>query len=603
MINFGSIVVADFEFEIGDGELPNVLCMVAHELDEHLEHVRTIRLWRGEFGATPPFDVGPDTLFVAYSAQAEMMCFATLGWKFPAHIFDQHTAYLAVSNVLLPYEPDVVRNKPRKRLPDACRAYGIEGWERIDKGAIAEAIGEGRWRDHGREQVFAYCEEDVRMSVRLLRAQLRGRGQRLLPVDTERVMHWSNYSAKSIALIQARGMPIDVPLWNLVQENKLTVIGELLRRLDPSHGDDDPIYDRDGKWSYARFERWLARNSVHAWPRLESGRLDISGDAFKIMYHLPGIEALHALRDSLGFIVKAKLPIGRDGRNRPSLFPFGTATGRNAHRKSPYNAHAGVRSFMLFSPDTIGCYLDWRTQEVGVAGALSSDEALMRDYAAGDVYHALARMCGLTDDTDPTHWKKQPENAGLRQRMKQLQLGINYGMGVPSLARGLDRHPLIASEVIEQHKRAYPRFWQWRAGAVQAAMLERHIESVFGWPLRLTTSPNQRTLYNFPMQAGGAEMLRLAAMRLCEAGVVPIMLVHDGILLEETDREKIELAKEIMRSAGRDVCGGFEIGVDVDQELVGGARYRDKRPVAQRMWATIASTLEAIGALPRRATA
>ena len=53
--NFGRIVVADFEYEVGDDELPNVLCLVAYELDEHLRHVRTIRLWRGEFGTTPPF--------------------------------------------------------------------------------------------------------------------------------------------------------------------------------------------------------------------------------------------------------------------------------------------------------------------------------------------------------------------------------------------------------------------------------------------------------------------------------------------------------------------------------------------------------------------
>ena len=94
-------------------------------------------------------------------------------------------------------------------------------------------------------------------------------------------------------------------------------------------------------------------------------------------------------------------------------------------------------------------------------------------------------------------------------------------MGVPSLARGLDRHPLIASDIIERHRREYPRFWQWRENVVQVAMLDRRIESVFGWPLRISTSPNKRTLYNFPMQSGGAEMLRLAAWRLCEAGIVP----------------------------------------------------------------------------------
>ena len=100
-------------------------------------------MWRGDFGKSPPFDIGPDTLFVAYSAWAEMTCFLTLGWEFPEHIFDLHTAYLAASNVLLPYSPDEVRKRQEKGLAAACRAYDIEGWEGMDKKAIAQAIGEG----------------------------------------------------------------------------------------------------------------------------------------------------------------------------------------------------------------------------------------------------------------------------------------------------------------------------------------------------------------------------------------------------------------------------------------------------------------------------
>lgn len=204
MSNFKSVVAVDFEYEAADGDLPNVLCMVAHVLDENLRHVRTVKLWQGEFGAAPPFDTGPDTLFVAYSAWAEMTCFRVLGWKFPDHIFDQHTAYLAASNILLPYNPNEVRKKPLKRLPDACRAYGIEGWENIDKGDIAKAIGEGTWRGrYSPEDVINYCEEDVRMSVLLLRAQLRGHGG-TAPADTARIIYCSIYSAKCIALIQAR---------------------------------------------------------------------------------------------------------------------------------------------------------------------------------------------------------------------------------------------------------------------------------------------------------------------------------------------------------------------------------------------------------------
>ena len=95
----------------------------------------------------------------------------------------------------------------------------------------------------------------------------------------------------------------------------------------------------------------------------------------------------------------------------------------------------------------------------------------MADYRGGDIYYALARSSGLTADPDHNHWKKH--NQDVRQRMKALQLGINYGMGVPSLAKGLDRHPLIASPLIESHRRVHPRFWEWRDQQVQDAMLDR----------------------------------------------------------------------------------------------------------------------------------
>jgi len=174
--HFTQTIVADFEYEIEDGGLPNPLCMVAYVLDEHCRHVRTIRMWREELLASkhPPFDISSDTLFVAYSAWAEMTCFKVLGWQFPVHIFDLYTAYLAASNVLLSYDPDEVRKKPRKRLPDACRAYGIEGWELIDKEEISKDIGAGNWREYGKEAVLNYCEEDVKKSTELLRAQLGG---------------------------------------------------------------------------------------------------------------------------------------------------------------------------------------------------------------------------------------------------------------------------------------------------------------------------------------------------------------------------------------------------------------------------------------------
>jgi DNA polymerase family A len=563
--HFRRIIVLDFEYEIEDGGLPDVLCLVAYVLDSNLRCLEIIRRWRGEFGPSPPFDIDDDTLVVGYSLWAEMICFLVLGWRFPKHVYDLHTAYLSVSNILLPYNPDETRIKQRKRLSDACKAYGIAGWENIDKPEIAKAIGGGRWREYGQPDVLQYCEEDVRNSVELLRRQLAGHSS-YPSINSALVMSWSNYSAKTVARIQARGMPIDMALWNLVQENKMAVISALIARFDPSHADDDPIYSPEGEFSSWRLAQWLMSVGTTLWPRLDSGALQLDGDGFRMMYGAhPAIEGLHALRDSLGVIVRARIPIGRDGRKRPSLFPFGTATGRNAQAKSLFNAHASMRSFMKFPEDKIGLYDDWRTQEVGIAAARSGDPQLAKDYRAGDIYHALALMCGITS-LDAKSWKATPEGKSQRQRMKSLQLGINYGMGVLSLSRGLDRHPMIGSEVIIRHQQRHPTYWSWRANIVQRAMLERVIVSDFdGWPLHISTSPNKRTLYNFPMQSGGAEMLRLAANRLCDAGLVPSMLVHDGILFELDNEEEVEHANEIMRAAGTEVCGGFEIGVDEDQ--------------------------------------
>src|SRR5262249_45815344 len=91
---FSHIVVADFEFEFGghasaddagrSGERPRPVCMVAKELRSG----QTWRLWRGQFGSTPPFLIGPDSLFVAFYASAELGCFRALGWPKPHNILD-----------------------------------------------------------------------------------------------------------------------------------------------------------------------------------------------------------------------------------------------------------------------------------------------------------------------------------------------------------------------------------------------------------------------------------------------------------------------------------------------------------------------------------
>src|SRR5262249_51235664 len=79
---FREVVVADFEFIATPGNRPVPVCLVARELRSG----RRFRIWQDQFGPTPPYATGPDVLFVAYYASAELGCYRVLGWPMPERI-------------------------------------------------------------------------------------------------------------------------------------------------------------------------------------------------------------------------------------------------------------------------------------------------------------------------------------------------------------------------------------------------------------------------------------------------------------------------------------------------------------------------------------
>jgi DNA polymerase I len=96
--SFKEVWLCDFEFAASPGERPKVICLVAKEYHSG----RLLRLWADALGSTPPFDVGPDSLFVAYFASAELGCFLTLGWPIPVRILDLFTEFRNLTNGSFP---------------------------------------------------------------------------------------------------------------------------------------------------------------------------------------------------------------------------------------------------------------------------------------------------------------------------------------------------------------------------------------------------------------------------------------------------------------------------------------------------------------------
>ena len=142
------------------------------------------------------------------------------------------------------------------------------------------------------------------------------------------------------------------------------------------------------------------------------------------------------------------------------------------------------------------------------------------------------------------------------------------------------------------HHQTYRRFWAWSDAAVDQAMLVGMIHTVFGWPVRVGERFNPRSLRNFPMQANGAEMLRIACSLATERGIEVCAPVHDAVLISSPiDRLEADVAatRAAMAEASRAVLAGFELATEAKSVLYPD-RYMDDRGAT--MWRRVINLID-----------
>jgi DNA polymerase I len=324
------------------------------------------------------------------------------------------------------------------------------------------------------------------------------------------------------------------------------------------------------------------------WPRLPSGDPCLDDDTFRDMArHYPDVAPLHELRSTLGQMRLNDLAVGADDRNRVMLSPFRATTGRNQPSNSRFifGPARWLRGLIKPPPGMGIAYVDWSSQEIAIAAGLSGDERLAEAYASGDPYLAFAIQAGLAprDATKKSHKR-------VRDRCKAVVLGVNYGLGADSLAMKLGISPIEARQLLLLHKRTYPKFWRYVEQVIDDAVLTGRIQTAFGWRQTVGANANPRALQNFPMQAHGAEMMRIAAIAATEAGLEVCAPVHDAFViaapLDRLDQDTAQM-QALMTKAGAAVSG---VGVRTDAELVRYPdRYMDER--GREMWHRIMGLL------------
>jgi DNA polymerase-1 len=489
------------------------------------------------------------------------LIYSALRWPLPIHVLDLFTEFRCLTNGL--------RLSNGSGLLGALLYFGLPSISGEEKDAMRDLIlAGGPWSDSQQLAILDYCETDVVALAQLLSAMND-------EIDWPRALLRGRYM-QAVSCMQRNGVPLDVEVLGLLKLKWGSIQDQLIAEIDGDYG----VYD-GRTFKTDRFEAYLMANDI-PWPRLESGRLDMCDNTFRDMARShPQIAPIRELRSALSEMRLANLYVGDDGRNRCLLSPFRARTGRNqpSNSKFIFGPSVWLRGLIRPRPGFGLAYVDWSQQEFGIAAALSGDPAMMAAYRSGDPYLAFAIQAGAV----PAHATKKTHEAE-RDQFKACVLAVQYGMGEASLSVRINQPVARARQLLELHRRTYRQFWKWSDSAVDETVLGERLWAGFGLQIHARNELNDRSLRNFPMQANGAEMLRIACIRVTEAGIRVCAPVHDALLIEaplEKLDQAIATTKSLMREASLIVLDDFELGSDV-KEVRYPDRYMDKRGVV--MW-------------------
>ena len=212
---------------------------------------------------------------------------------------------------------------------------------------------------------------------------------------------------------------------------------------------------------------------------------------------------------------------------------------------------------------------------------------MMSAYQSGDPYLAFAKQAGAA----PAHATKHTHET-VREQFKACVLAVQYGMGEESLALRINQPVARARQLLGLHRQTYRKFWKWSDSAVDEAVLNGRLWAGFGWQIHTAEDFNSRSLRNFPMQANGAEMLRIACILLHENGIRICAPVHDALLIEARLEELdavVAKAQSLMQEASRITLNGFALSSDA-KLIRYPDRYMDKR--GKKMWDIVMNLIQ-----------
>jgi len=558
--------------------------MAFHDVDTG----QTTRLWRDQLSGRLPYD-DDDTLVVSFVFNAEGSCHLSLGQPLPKNVLDLSPEFKCHVNG---------KGIPRKNqgLIGALQYFGLDTIAPKRKDAMRERIMKGwPFTAEEREQILAYCAEDVEMLRQLL--------FKLLPhIDLPIALHRGEFVA-ALARSEHVGVPIDMEIFPQLADKKTW---REIRDSTVPLADVNGIYVQDKLgWHFniARFQEFVLAEGIN-WPRKEdTGKLDLRDKTFECMAkaYPQQIEPLRQLRYIRNKLRSIRLSVGHDGRNRTVLWPFSAKTSRTQPKAKHwiFSPAVWLRSLIKPEPGKVLAYIDYSSMEFGAGAALScehvsSHNPMLDLYQSGDPYWNFGKTVGqLARDAV----RGAPGVEAKRDQLKVVCLGTQYNMQALTLSTRLGVSHLEAHEMLQLHRGLFSQYWHWSEDWLHHSLTTGEMRTVFGWLCATgVTELSENTIRNWPIQSTCADIFRLAYVWGTRHGLTLIAPVHDAVLLEAPE-DRIEadvaLMREIMRRASRVILnptadGTFELRTDF-KIVRYPDRFTDKR--GTELWKTVMKLL------------
>lgn len=252
---------------------------------------------------------------------------------------------------------------------------------------------------------------------------------------------------------------------------------------------------------------------------------------------------------------------------------------------------------------------DYSQQEVYILASLANDETMKKAYAENMDFYAY--MASIVFEVDYNECIKGGKHAYLRDQMKSIVLGINYDMGITTLAKDIGKTVKETQAIYDKFFETAPAVKPFRQARLDFAIKHGYVETILGRKRRLSAlhlpdfssedkdvenmlnslknnyainkltqdakaagievidrrfqkAYETRQVVNSAVQGSAADMTKLAILVAVEdeefnaLGGKILMQIHDEIVAEfpeETAQEGAERLAEIMIDVGSDLIG------------------------------------------------